>query len=52
MQSITNISNTTCQSSDSGVELGETNSKSVYTNVLVLINESCLVLNSEQNKQI
>lgn len=52
MQSLTNISKTTCQSSDSGVELGEANSKSVYTNVLVLINESCLVLNSEQNKQI
>lgn len=52
MQNITNMSNTTCQTSDSGVELGEANSNSVYTNVLVLINESCLVLNSEQNKQI
>lgn len=40
MQSITNISNTACQSSDPGVELGEANSNSVYTNVLVLINES------------
>lgn len=46
MQRITNISNTT------GAELGETNSNSVYTNVLVIINELCLVLNSEQNKQI
>lgn len=52
MQNITNNSNTTCHSSDSGVILGVANSDRLYTSVLVRINESCLVLYSEQNKQL
>lgn len=52
MQNITNYSNTICHSSDSGVILGVANSDRLYTSVLVRINESCLVLNSEQNKQL
>lgn len=52
MQNITNNSNTTCHSSDSGVILGVANSDRLYTSVLMRISESCLVLNSEQNKQL
>lgn len=49
MKNITNISYTTCQSSDAGVEFGVANSNDLYTSVLVPINE-CVVLNSEQKK--
>lgn len=52
MQNITNNSNTTGQSSDSGVKLGVANSDRLNTSVLVPIDESCLVLNSEQNKHL
>lgn len=48
----TNINNTACQSSDSGVKLDVSNFKRLYTSVLVPINELCLVLNSNQIKQI
>lgn len=50
MQRITNNSNTTCQFSDSGVKLGKADR--LYTSVLVHIYESCIVLNSEKNKQL
>lgn len=52
MQNITNNSNTTCHSSDSVVILGVAIVNCLYTSVLVRINESCLVLYSEQNKQL
>lgn len=52
IQNITNNSNTTCHSPDSGVILGVANSDRLYTSVLVRINESCLVLYSEQNEQL
>lgn len=52
MQNITNNSNTTCLSSDSVVILGVAIVNCLYTSVLLRINESCLVLYSEQNKQL